>query len=112
MSDTEMISSGFELKDEAVEVIGTAIRQRQMIKKLGRSFIIEGEDHLDVYNNYKAYRNSWTVRGVCRFMVRHYNTILELIPPQNKPLRNRFIKLAEVAVKILGAEESALLGIV
>lgn len=112
MSDTEMISNGIVLKAEAVDVIGRAIKQRQMIKKLGRSFIIESEDHIDVYKNYQAYRNSWTVMGVCRFMVRHYNTILELIPPQNKPLRNRFIKLADVAIKILGAEGSALLGIV
>lgn len=110
MSDTEMINKGLDLKAEAVEVIGKAIKQRQMIKKLGRSFIVEGEEHWDVYNNYQAYRNSWTVRGVCKFMVRHYDAILELIPPQNRPLRMRFMRLADNAIRILQAEGSAILG--
>jgi hypothetical protein len=110
MSDTEMINKGLDLKAEAVEVIGTAIRQRQMIKKLGRSFIVEGEDHRDVYSNYQRYKSSWTVRGVCRFMLRHYDSILELIPPQNRPLRMRFMQLADNAAKILHAEGTALLG--
>jgi hypothetical protein len=110
MSGTETITK--QVRAEAVEVIGTAIKQRQMIKKLGKSFIVEGEAHRDVYINYQAHRNSWTVRGVCRFALRHYDTILELIPPQNRPLRMRFMNLADVAIKILEAEESALLGIV
>lgn len=90
-----------EFRDECIQVIATAIAQRRVLLKNGKSPFALNLAHRQVIAQYDAHRHTWTVRGVARFMLKHGYSVLQLIPWTNGPAVCRCKELIETSKKML-----------
>jgi hypothetical protein len=88
-------------KNECIAIIGTAIAQRRVLIAKGESPFALNLQHRQVISQYEAYKFTWSVWGIARFMIKYGNAVLQMIPWTNGPAVIRCKQLIETSKKMI-----------
>jgi hypothetical protein len=77
-NSTDHLPPEQQFRRQAIDFIGRVIRARTFLVKHQTGRRVAEETILPVRNQYKAYRRSWTPRGVAIFITRYQNNLLDM----------------------------------
>lgn len=86
-----------EFKEEALSIIEMAVYQRKALKKEGKSHIKLKPEHVQIERQFLAYRYTWKISGLAKFIYKYHDFIKELIPWTNRPLLIRLDNIYEAS---------------
>lgn len=84
---------------EALTIIRTAVNQRRKLVQMNKSYIVLDKSIIQVLKQYDAYKSTWSVRGIARFIYKYYHTIERIIPASNPTAKQRLHELLSTAKK-------------
>ena len=86
-----------DFKKEALSVIEAAIYQRKVLRREGNSHIKFKAEHAQIERQFLAYRYTWKISGLAKFIYKYYEFLKELIPWKNRPLLIRLENIYEAS---------------
>lgn len=97
-NSTTVSPAAQEFRTKAISFIGNLIRSRAYCVSHGKGRKVAEVTIRPVREQYKAYRKTWTVKGVASFIIRYQDNLIDMHTGGAKQIQ-KLIELIETAKK-------------